>query len=277
MIWVEIICYALLVGMIFFLGACWGSFLNVLLYRQKRKEDWIWKRSCCEKCGYKLEWYDNIPLFSWFLLQGKCRKCGQKIDIIHPIMEAMMGCLFLWWWVMGSWFFRLTQQPLVMLQPAFWLVTGVCLVLIFLIDLRNKIIPNMINAFLACWILGYHLLLCAAGAMRWVDLGGGLLTGMGAGVVFFGVHLLGRRIYKKEAFGLGDVKLMMVMGLLLGYRKMVAALFVAFALGSLVGVILLLTQKSDRKTAIPFGPFLVVGTLVALICGEALFRFLFVF
>ena len=257
----------LMAGVVFLAGASLGSFLNVVLYRHKKGENWVLDRSHCENCGYKIAWYDNIPLLSWVILRGKCRACQEKISLIHPVMELLMGMLFVWWLMIGVWFFQLTREPLNFIQPLYWLGVGVMLVTIVVVDFREKIIPNTVNLFLLFWTLGYRLLLSCLGAQRWEDFGVAVICAVVFGSLFWLVHVLAEWIYGQDAFGMGDVKFIVIMGLLLGWPRILVALMVAFGVGSVVGIGLILAGKGGRKMQLALGPFLVVGTVVALIYG----------
>src|SRR5262249_53647315 len=105
---------------LFIFGTMIGSFLNVVIYRTLNEESWVKGRSKCESCGKQIKWYDNVPLISYFVLGGKCRACKAPISISHPVIEFLTGTLFVWWYWGGSLFFRLTQQPLGVIQPLFW-------------------------------------------------------------------------------------------------------------------------------------------------------------
>src|SRR5260221_77051 len=127
---------------LFLFGAVIGSFLNVVIYRTMAGEPWTRGRSHCETCGKMVHWFDNIPLISYFILRGKCRACRAPIAITHPVIEFLTGSLFIWWYWGGTFFFRLTQQPFHYVQPLFWLLVGILLVIIFFADALYFIIPD---------------------------------------------------------------------------------------------------------------------------------------
>jgi prepilin signal peptidase PulO-like enzyme (type II secretory pathway) len=131
--------------LLFFLGLMVGSFLNVLIYRTTIGEDWVKGRSRCDGCKEEIAWYDNIPLLSFVILGGKCRHCKMKISIQHVVVELLTGTLFLWWYLIGFTFFRLAESPLSVLQPLFWLVVGILLLIIFVTDWLYQIIPLYAN------------------------------------------------------------------------------------------------------------------------------------
>lgn len=260
--------WVLLTGLfLFLLGAAMGSFLNVIIYRTNKKESWVRGRSYCESCGKQIAWYDNIPLLSYAILWGKCRHCRKKIDIAHPAVELLTGILFVWWYFAIFMFFKLTQQPFVVLQPVFWLSVGMILLVIFIIDLRLMIIPDTLTVALLVIVLLYRVGLVTAGIMQVPDFGMAMLTMIGATAFFFGIWLLTRG----RGMGFGDVKLAAPLGLLLGWPAAIVWLFSAFIIGGVVGVGLLCAKKAKMKQAVPFGPFLILGTLIALIWGNKIF------
>ena len=110
----------IVIGVFVFLwGAAIGSFLNVLVYRSIRGQDWVKARSVCEHCKHKIRWYENVPIFSYLFLGGQCIKCKKKIDVIHPLIELLTGGLFLWWYTTGFLFFKLSTAHLLYIQLVF--------------------------------------------------------------------------------------------------------------------------------------------------------------
>lgn len=250
----------------FIFGLMVGSFLNVLIPRTITGEDWVRGRSKCPECEHLLAWYDNIPLVSYLMLRGTCRYCGVDISIHYPAVELLTGLLFLWWYMMGFAFFRLSQTPFVLVQPVFWLVVGVILVIIFVTDWMYQIIPDYATVSLGILALGYRLYLSVAGVMQWQDLVASIMTGVVMFGGFFGLWY----ITKGRGMGFGDVKYVLVMGWLLGWPRAVIGVFVAFVLGAVVGVVLILGGKKEMGSKIAFGPFLVLGTVAALLWGAEL-------
>lgn len=252
---------------LFVFGAAAGSFLNVIIYRSQKKESWIGGRSYCESCHKQISWHDNIPLLSYVLLRGKCRHCKDTLSISHPAVEGLTGILFVWWYFAIFMFFQLTQQPFVVLQPVFWLCVGLILLAIFVIDLRTMIIPDILTATLFILVLLYRLGLVAFGIMQVQDFWLALGSMIGATAFFFGIWFFTRG----KGIGFGDVKLAAPLGMLLGWPAVMVWLFASFVIGGVVGVILLITKHAKMKQAVPFGPFLIIGTLIALIWGNKLY------
>lgn len=251
---------------LFFIGAVIGSFINVLITRSIEGEDWIRGRSRCDSCKKEIAWYDNIPLLSYAILNGKCRYCRKPISIQHPAIEMLTGLLFVWWYAIGFAFFKLAQAPYSIIQPLFWLVVGILLLIIFLTDWLYQIIPDWANTCLAILALVYRFYLSVTGAMRWEDFWLAIVMGLALSGFLAGLYFL----TKGRGMGLGDVKFAMGMGLLLGWPRGLIALFIAFILGALVGVIMILLGWKKMKERIAFGPFLVLGTAVSLVWGANL-------
>src|SRR3989344_2422099 len=154
-------------GWLFVLGLTIGSFLNVIVFRTLHGFSPWAGRSFCPKCKKKIAWYDNIPLVSFVLLRRKCRHCGRKISWRYPVIEILTANLFLWWFVVGGLVFRLVEQPYRTIQPTFWLLTGVALVLLVAFDLFYGILPDIVVGALGVMTLVYRLSLSVAGIMQW--------------------------------------------------------------------------------------------------------------
>jgi leader peptidase (prepilin peptidase)/N-methyltransferase len=253
---------------LFIFGSAVGSFLNVIIYRSSIGESWVGGRSHCEKCKKMISWYDNIPLLSYFLLSGKCRHCKTPLSLSHPVVEGLTGALFVWWYLAGFFFFTLTQQPFVYLQPLFWLAVGIILLMILFIDIREMIIPDTAVALLFVLVILYRISLAASGVMKVEDLYSSLISMVGAGAFFFAIWF----VTKGKGMGFGDVKLAFPLGLLLGWPQVVVWIFSSFMIGAVFGIVLLTVKKVKMKQAVPFGPFLVVGTFISLIWGDQLFQ-----
>lgn len=252
---------------LFVLGAAVGSFLNVVIMRSAREEEWVGGRSKCDHCQTILKWYDMVPLLSFWWLGGRCRYCKEPIAISHPVVEILTGSLFVWWYWFGFLFFKLAEQPFTLLQPLFWLLVGLLLLLIFFADLWYYLIPDSAVIVLTGLAVLYRGALVSFGVMQPAD-----LTTMVVGV-FSAVSFLYALwwLTKKQGIGFGDVKLMMPLGLLLGWQSTIVCLFLAFIGGGAVGVVLLATGKRTLKQPVPFGPFLITAALASLVWGEDIF------
>jgi leader peptidase (prepilin peptidase)/N-methyltransferase len=230
------------------LGAIVGSFLNVVAYRLPRHESLLAPASHCPKCDTPVRPYDNIPVLSWLLLRGHCRTCGDSISIRYPLVEALTGAL-----CVGAVLAHHTAASI-----ALSVMLILLLVPAALIDLEYRIIPNKITALGAVLALAIGLALDPAGEPE------RLIAGAAAG----GFLLLAALAYP-GGMGMGDVKLAAVMGLFLG-KAVAPAILIALLTGVLLGVVVIARKGSreGRKTAIPFGPFLALGGLVAVFAGQ---------
>lgn len=256
---------------LFIFGLVIGSFLNVVIYRSLYGESPLEGRSHCEHCGKMIAWYDNIPLLSFIILGAKCRNCRKPISWTHPTVELMTGILFVWWYLGGFFFwqfFQLTAQPFNIIQPLFWLLVGIFLLIILVTDVLSYIIPDYAVGSLFILSLIYRLGLVSFGIMQVRDflmmlLGVVIITGF-----FFGLWLL----TKGKGMGFGDVKFTVPMGLLLGWPDMFVGVMMAFILGAAVGIVAMIVGKKKLKSQIPFGPFLVIGTAIGLVWGDQILK-----
>ncbi len=232
------------------LGAIVGSFLNVVAYRLPRHESLITPASHCPNCGTPVKPYDNIPVLSWLLLRGHCRSCAEPISPRYPLVEALTAAL-----CVGA--------VLAHHSPV-GIALSVLLILLIapaaLIDLEHRIIPNRITALGAILAVGIGLALDSGGEPE------RLIAGVAAG----GFLLLAALAYP-GGMGMGDVKLAGMMGLFLG-AAVAPAIFVALLSGVSVGAVIIARKgaQAGRKTAVPFGPFLALGALVAVFAGQPL-------
>ena len=213
-------------------------------------------RSFCDYCGKQLKWYENIPVLSWVMQKGKTRCCDNPLPREYPVIEIMTGLLFLLNYELRitSTGFRMAQNyELIM----YLLITSL-LIFSLVFDLKYMILPDMANYLL----IGLALAMLVGRENYWVY----LLSGVGSGSFFFILNRI--RIRGSEAMGMGDVKYAIFSGLFLGFPKVVVAGYLAFVVGALVSVILLILKKNKKTDPIPFGPFLILGTGVAFGWGE---------
>ncbi len=240
--------------LIFIFGLCFGSFLNVLVYRLPRSLP-ITGRSFCPQCKKKIVWYDNIPLLSFIFLKGRCRNCHSPISWQYPLVELSTAVLT----VMA---YQLLTGQVFNFQLLFNLLIIYALITIFFADLRYEIIPDqivypaMVISIIYVALTTYYLLLTT------------FISAVVAAGFFFLLHWLTRG----RGMGLGDVKLAGLMGLVLGFPGIAMALYLAFLTGAAWGVILILVGKKKLKSQIPFGPFLAGATIFTLFYGEAIWE-----
>ncbi|TKJ28280.1 prepilin peptidase [bacterium (candidate division B38) B3_B38] len=238
---------------IFFLyGLIIGSFLSVCIYRLPKKESIAFPRSRCPRCLQPIRWYDNLPLVSYLLLRGRCRFCKNPISPLYPLVEGLNGALFTLLYLKYS----LTPQLFIYL-----LLASGLLVLIF-IDLRHRLLPN----YLTLPGIGLGFLLSFVNPrVEWWDslvgiaLGGGLL--LLVGTMYYWLR-------KVEGMGMGDVKLMAMVGAFVGWKLTLLTIVLGSLLGSVVGVSLIIKRGGDLKTALPFGTFLGSAALGSLLFGQ---------
>ena len=243
----------------FVLGAVIGSFLNVCIYRIPAGKSIVSPSSSCPSCGHQIRCYQNIPIISYLILQGRCASCRQPISMRYPIVEALTGGLF----ALVFHYFGLNVET-----PVYWLFLAV-LVAIFFIDLDHRIIPDVIS--LPGIVVGF---LCSflLPQVSWLEsllgvlIGGGVLL-----LIAWGYELL----TKREGMGGGDIKLLAMLGAFLGWKAVLPVVFLASLLGTLVGVPLLFLQKSGTRLAIPFGPFLATAAFIYLFWGKRLIDWYF--
>ncbi len=262
---------------VFIFGSAIGSFLNVVICRLETGEGIVKKRSHCIKCGQTLAWYDLIPLVSFLWLRGRCRSCKEKISWQYPLVEIATGLLFLLIFnFQFSIFNEFSMGSLFILGCLLYIVCS--LLVIFVYDLRHYIIPGMVLFPAIIISLIYRLsevffnpfltLPLIRGGKGWGALSGQvishfspyLFSALGASAFFLVIILITRG----KGMGLGDAKLVFLMGLLLGWPNILAALFIAFFIGAIVGVGLIFWGRKTMKSQIPFGPFLIGGTLIML-------------
>ncbi|HMJ72173.1 MAG TPA: prepilin peptidase [Solirubrobacterales bacterium] len=233
---------------LFLFGLLIGSFLTVVAHRVPRGESVVGGRSHCPSCGAQIAAYDNVPILSWLVLRGRARCCGAPISARYPLIELAGGGLY-------------AAVALVLWDDAGEIALGLAfatmLLAVTLTDLEQRIIPNKI--LLVGAIAG--LLLAAATAP-------GSLPERGIAIAAAGGLLLAVALAYPRGMGMGDVKLAAVMGLYLG-RSVAPALLIAFAVGSLVGLAMIVRHgAAARKRAIPFGPFLALGGVAGLLAGD---------
>ncbi|MFH1781436.1 MAG: prepilin peptidase [Patescibacteria group bacterium] len=240
--------------LIFIFGLMIGSFLNVVICRLETKEKILISRSHCPQCGAILKWFELIPILSFLIQKARCRSCGQKISWQYPVVELSTGLLFLL-------AFNFFLQPIILI---YYLIIICLLIIIFVYDLKHYLIPDKI-IYPAIVIAGiFNLQPSIFNEFSIFKLS--ILSALGAS----GFFLLLVLATKGKGMGLGDVKLAFLMGLILGWPGILLALFGAFLSGAIIGLALIFSGKKKLKSEIPFGPFLVVATVLAIFCGSAL-------
>jgi leader peptidase (prepilin peptidase)/N-methyltransferase len=230
-------------------GLAMGSFFTVLTHRWPREESLVAPRSHCTSCGHTLRWYENIPVLSWIVLGRRCGSCREPIHWRYPAIELVSGA---------------AAAGAIAAFGADWgglavMVMALALVPVVVIDLEHKLIPNIVVLPAAALALVFAIL--DDPSRWWVP-----VAGAAGAAAFLGILWLAY----PRGMGFGDVKLALLLGAVLG-ASVIPALFIAFFAGSVLGALLIARNgRAARKTAVPFGPFLAAGAVLALWCGPAL-------
>lgn len=280
--------------LIFLFGLIIGSFLNVVIYRLETGETVVSGRSHCRDCGHVLEWYDLMPVLSFFALGGKCRYCRKKISWQYPTVEIATGILFV---IIFNFQFSISNEFSIsnfqflnsvsnfiffhfLLSTFYFLFITSSLIVIFVYDLKHYIIPDKIVYSAIIVSFSYQFI----NVLKFIHLDlfenlkfkienlipvfNPFVAAFLAGGFFLAIVLLTRG----RGMGGGDVKLAFLMGLVLGWPKILSALFLAFAVGAIYGIILIIMKRKTFKSEVPFGPFLVMGTVAAIFWGGEMMK-----
>lgn len=245
--------------LMFILGTIVGSFINVIIYRLHRNiKGILWGRSFCPYCKHELSAPDLIPLLSFLFLQGKCRYCRKPISWSYPLVETMTGIVFVY----------LFHTALLSPSFSFWQVVtyffyGATLVIISFYDLYHYEIPDIVIK--PAIVIAALLTIVATLIPLFAPPLNTTLIGVTIALIFLGGQVW---ISHETWMGIGDVYIGVFMGLILGWQLTIVALFFAYIIGSVIGIILVLLSKKTGKSQIPFGPFLSMGTLLALGIGN---------
>ncbi|MBD2179200.1 prepilin peptidase [Pseudanabaena sp. FACHB-1998] len=252
-------------GLAIAIGACIGSFLNVVIYRVPAGLSILYPPSRCPHCLRPLAPRDNLPVIGWFLIKGKCRYCHTPVSWRYPVIEALTSFLF---WCVAAYFG--TSQPVPVL--CFYALFLSWLLALAMIDIDTMTLPNSITQSGLGLGLIYQASLVFVNTGDRTNLAGHLIFGIGGAVL--GIWLLdimriaGRVFLQKEAMGGGDPKLAAMIGMWLGWQNILLTILLASAIGTLVGAIALLLKNISKQQPIPFGPFLAVGGAISLFFGK---------
>ncbi|MDO5292141.1 MAG: prepilin peptidase [bacterium] len=232
---------------IFIYGIVIGSFLNVLIYRIPKHEDFVTTRSHCMSCGYQLKWYDLVPVASYVVLGGKCRNCHTKLSLQYPMIECLNGLIYV------LIFLRYGLST----TSVLYALTASVLITLSVIDFQTFEIPVGFNILIALFGL-VHLALDYQNSTTYL-IGAVSVSG------FIGILILAT---KGRGMGGGDLKLMAAVGLLLGWKLAILAFFLGCVFGSILHIMRMKITKADHVLA--FGPYLSMGILVSMLYGEQL-------
>lgn len=252
-------------GVVFIMGLVFGSFVNVLIYRIPLGKSIVTPTFACTSCGARLTARDLVPVFSYVFLKGRCRHCGERISPVYPLVELLTAVVF-------TALFQRFGLSVPFFAYAFLMII---LIAIFFIDLGHRIIPNglviagLIGGMVFFIYNCFHPQPEIFGDVKWWTPLAGILPGSGFLLI---VAIIGSIVYRSDdALGMGDVKLMAPIGLFLGWKLCIEALFLSVVLGGVLSLLLMLLGFKKRKDTIAFGPFIVIGAFVTIMWGWKLF------
>ncbi len=240
---------------ILILGLLIGSFLNSVIWRISVKKSIADGRSICPKCKHELGVKDLIPVFSFVFLKGKCRYCKKGISWQYPLVELATGLIF---FAISIFFFN--NFPLMM----FLLVISGCLIVIFVYDLKHFIIPDIVLVPAVVWSLIYRIseiIFITKDYSQFIYFLLAIIIPCG---FFLALYLLSKGTW----IGFGDVKLGILLGLILGWPNILMGLFLSYLIGGIIGTGLIILKKKKIKSEVPFAPFLITGTMIAVFFGN---------
>ncbi|MBN1881406.1 MAG: prepilin peptidase [Deltaproteobacteria bacterium] len=238
----------------FFFGLIIGSFLNVCIYRLPREQSIVHPGSCCPECKEPIRWYDNIPLISFIALRGKCRGCARPISWRYPIVELLTGLV-----CTGLFYLYGPSVPFVI-----YFILSASLIVVTMIDVDFQIIPNVIS--IPGILIGFALSFLNP-EISWKESALGILVGGG----FLALTALGYYLWtKEEGMGMGDVKLLAMIGAFLGIGGVFFTILLGSIVGSICGIFMHMRHSGDEKMKIPFGPFLSLGAVCFIFFGRTL-------
>ena len=246
------------IAIIFFLlGAAVGSFTNVLIWRLPRRESILFPGSHCPKCGAKIKFYDNIPIVSYIVLGGRCRNCGERISPRYPIVEALMAVSYLLIYLLTDPANILLIIQLAVLLPVFFALSW--------IDFEHYVIPDELTLSVA--VAGVVFAGISGG---FKGVGFAIIAGGVGAILFLVISVVGKKVFRKQALGEGDILLIGAVGTLVGVKGVFLVIFLSALLGAIFGIPFVLIsrrKKPNSDSAVPFGPFICAATLITLIWG----------
>ena len=232
-------------------GSLWGSFANVCIYRLPENKNVITGRSSCPNCKNKIPWYDNIPLLSFILLMGKCRLCKKPIDLQYFIVELISAISF----VSIYYFFGLTLAALLLL------ILSIFFIIIFFIDLKHFIIPNELTfpLMIIGFIKSFDPNLNQTIFPNYIN---SLIGGLVGYSIIWLIIFIYKKIRNKEGMGLGDAKLLAVVGFWFGWVSIPFVIFISSAVALILVIPSILNKSRKMSSEIPFGPYIIIGCIL---------------
>ena len=235
----------------FIFGLCIGSFLNVCIYRIPESKSIVHPGSTCPSCGTPIRFYDNIPVLSYVALRGKCRHCKASISFRYPVVELLSGLFAV----------STVLKYGITLEAAVYYAFIAALLAITFIDIDHQIIPDVIT------LPGIPVFFAASFVLPNITLVESVLGILIGGGSLFLVAWLYHLVTKKEGMGGGDIKLLGMMGAVIGWKGVLFTIFVASAIGTICGILIILKARKTMKLAVPFGPFLAIGGIAYIFFG----------
>ena len=250
-------------SLLFLLGLIVGSFTNVLIWRMPRRESIVFPGSHCPKCNAPIKFYHNIPILSYIILGGKCRQCKEKISFRYPAVELIMGSAYAATYLLHNPQGYIDIIRMILLFPVFVAIT--------FIDWEHLTIPDELTISIA--IVG---LATAPFMGGWQNLIHCLIGGAAGIFLFWLISILGKKAFRKEALGEGDIFLMGSVGLLVRWDGMLLTIFLSALLGTIGGAIMMIfrgkKKKGEDASMIPYGPFIIFATLITMIFQDEIIQ-----
>ncbi|MFA5211109.1 MAG: prepilin peptidase [Patescibacteria group bacterium] len=244
----------------FVFGAIFGSFLNALEFRIKRNLDWKTQRSFCPKCLAKIKFYDNIPLFSFLFLKGKCRNCRQKISWQYPLVELITAVLFVF---VFNFFYSENIDLYLWIKIIINCVIVWTMIFVFIYDFKYLEISDLITLGSAILLFVFYYIF---DFRSWSS----MFLSIFIGISFFGIQFL---LSKGKWIGGGDIRIAIFMGVLFDWQKLLLALWLAYILGAIISIFLLVKKGKKMNSEVPLGCFLMPASFVTLFWGDKLISF----
>ena len=250
----------LLLFIIFMLGASFGSFYNVCIYRIPQKKSIVTPGSSCPFCHTMIPFYLNIPVFSYFILLGKCKYCKHPFSFRYPLVEALTGFILLFLYLKFGY----------SLATLFWFAFISILIIISFIDIDHQIIPDI---FSLPGIVIFATSSIFIPEMKLIDSIFGILLGGGS---LYTIAIIYYALKKTDGMGGGDIKLLAMIGAAIGWKGVIVTIFLGSLTGTIAGIIIMISSRIiDTKIRIPFGPYLSLGAIIYVFFGQALIRWYF--
>ena len=257
---------------IFAFGSCWGSFLNVCIWRMPRRESVVTAPSHCTSCGSDIRWFDNIPVVSYLVLRGRCRVCKTPYSCRYFVVEVITGVVFIALFLKAGAVQQL-PQTILLYWLGFWYLLGAAW-----IDAKHRIIPDALSlpVFIIAVLICTFLPEAAGADTYWKGAVSALLSGAVTFAFLYLFAVIGRKLARgRDAFGMGDVKLCAVLAVILGISGTCFAIFAASIAGMIYGTVIAIRRhRKIGTTAIPFAPFIALGAVIWMFAGNWILQFM---